>query len=55
VTDAGEAYPIARNDLNGNEFAGPTFSPDGTVLFVGIQSPGHVLAISGPWDQRGPA
>ena len=49
VTDAGEAFPIARNDLNGNEFAGPTFSPDGTILFAGIQSPGHVLAITGPW------
>ncbi len=49
VTPAGEAYPLARNDLNGNEFAGPTFSPDGKILFVGIQSPGHVLAITGPW------
>jgi uncharacterized protein len=49
VSDAGEAYTIARNDLNGNEFAGPTFSPDGRILFVGIQSPGHVLAITGPW------
>jgi len=50
VTEAGEAYRIARNDLNGNEFAGPTFSPDGTILFAGIQSPGHVLAITGPWS-----
>ncbi len=56
VTDAGETYPIARNDLNDQEFAGPTFSPDGTVLFVGIQSPGHVLAIAGPWERaRRPA
>jgi uncharacterized protein len=51
VTGAGESYTIARNDLNGNEFAGPTFSPDGKILFVGIQSPGHVLAITGPWAQ----
>ncbi|GAA2706484.1 alkaline phosphatase PhoX [Micromonospora olivasterospora] len=49
VTEQGKAYPLARNELNGSEFAGPTFSPDGKVLFVGIQSPGHVLAITGPW------
>ncbi len=53
VTAAGEAYAIARNDLNGSEFAGPTFSPDGKILFVGIQTPGHVLAITGPWDAPG--
>jgi len=33
----------------GNEFAGGTFSPDGRVLFVNIQSPGITFAISGPW------
>jgi uncharacterized protein len=53
VTPAGEAYALARNDLNGNEFAGPTFSPDGRILFAGIQSPGHVLAITGPWVSAG--
>ena len=40
-----------HGDLNGNEFAGPTFSPDGKILFAGIQSPGHVLAITGPWSR----
>lgn len=49
VTDQGRSYPLARNDLNGNEFAGPTFSPDGAILFASIQSPGHVFAITGPW------
>jgi len=33
----------------GGEFCGGTFSPDGRVLFVNIQSPGITLAISGPW------
>ena len=32
-----------------SEFVGPAFSADGMVLFVGIQSPGHVVAITGPW------
>ncbi len=56
----GPAYAIARNQLsngtsNGSptysEFTGPTFSPDGKVLFVNIQSPGITLAITGPWSK----
>jgi len=31
------------------EFAGATFSPDGTTLFVNIQQSGLTLAITGPW------
>lgn len=54
VTPDGVPYTVARNDLNDSEFAGPTFSPDGTTLFVGIQTPGHVLAITGPWRQPVP-
>jgi len=49
VTDQGKSYPIARNELNDSEFAGPGFSADGSVLFVSIQSPGHTFAITGPW------
>ena len=49
VTAEGKTYPIARNDLNGSEFAGTAFSTDGRILFANIQSPGHVLAITGPW------
>ncbi len=33
-----------------SEFTGPTFSPDGKVLFVNIQTPGITLAITGPWQ-----
>ncbi|MFG1950848.1 alkaline phosphatase PhoX [Micromonospora sp. NPDC048830] len=51
VTEQGKAYPLARNELNESEFAGPAFSLDGKVLFVGIQSPGYVLAITGPWGR----
>ncbi|MEO3859783.1 alkaline phosphatase PhoX [Acrocarpospora sp. B8E8] len=55
----GPTYAIARNQLaigtsNGfptySEFTGPTFSPDGEILFVNIQSPGITLAITGPWQ-----
>lgn len=50
VTDEGSSYTLARNDANGSEFAGPTFSPDGKILFAGVQSdPGRVFAITGPW------
>src|SRR5262249_7470170 len=56
----GPTYAIARAQLvngtsNGaptySEFTGPTFTPDGKILFVNIQSPGIPLAISGPWHK----
>ena len=40
---------IAPGDYRGSEFCGATFSPDGGVLFVNIQTPGITLAIEGPW------
>ncbi|MGH8866963.1 MAG: alkaline phosphatase PhoX [Actinomycetes bacterium] len=49
VTEGGRSYSLARNELNGSEFAGATFSDDGRILFANIQSPGHVFAITGPW------
>lgn len=51
VTEEGKAYPLARNDLNESEFCGPAFSEDGKILFANIQSPGYVLAITGPWGR----
>ncbi|MEV2254891.1 alkaline phosphatase PhoX [Streptomyces sp. NPDC050147] len=62
ATERGRTYPIARNELNAgtpekpsySEFAGVTFSPDGKTLYASIQSPGILLAITGPWRrQRG--
>ena len=55
----GPTYAIARNQLNigttqapeYSEFTGPTFSADGKVLFVNIQTPGLTLAITGPWEK----
>ena len=49
VTPAGAVYSLIRNAMNDSEFAGATFSPDGTTLFVNIQRPGLTLAITGPW------
>ena len=34
-----------------SEFTGPTFSADGKVLYVNIQDPGLMLAITGPWEK----
>jgi secreted PhoX family phosphatase len=48
VTPAGALYTFARARTKG-EFAGATFSPDGTTLFVNIQQSGVTLAITGPW------
>lgn len=59
LTRAGRIFDVARNVLNGSEFAGATFSPDGRTLYVNIQGsttgaaataePGLTLAITGPW------
>lgn len=53
------AQAIARNNIvleqnsrGGNvysEMTGPTFSPDGLVLFGNVQEPGNVFAVRGPW------
>ena len=52
-TDRGEVFFFARNDDPGDsEFAGPTFSRDGRILFVNIQTPGWVLAIQGPFRKQ---
>ena len=32
------------------EWAGATFSPDGSTLFVNIYTPGMTFAITGPWQ-----
>ncbi len=49
VTPQGQLYDLAANSYS--EFAGATFSPDGSTLFVNAQSPGITFAISGPWRQ----
>lgn len=51
VTDQAKAYPLARNDVSGSEFAGPTFSTDGRLLFASIQADGYTFAITGPWGR----
>lgn len=51
VTVEGRLFTFGRNDLNGNEFAGATFSPDGRWMFVNIQNPGVTYAITGPWER----
>lgn len=50
LTADGQVYPIARNaHPDQSEFAGACFSPDGSTLFVNMQSPGSTFAITGPW------
>jgi hypothetical protein len=54
VSPQGVPYKFARNAKNLSEFAGVTFSPDGTTMFVNIQRPGITLAIRGPWQKGAP-
>jgi len=49
VIPNGDAFIFAHNALNNSEFAGATFSPDGSTLFVNIYEPGMTLAIVGPF------
>ena len=49
ISPRGQLYTFAHNALNGSEFAGATFAPNGEILLVNIQSPGLTLAINGPW------
>ena len=52
VTSAGAYYVMASNPRGASEFAGATFAPDGSTLFVNLQQQGGTLAITGPWDKR---
>jgi secreted PhoX family phosphatase len=49
VTTAGKSFALARNEVSDSEFAGPTFTEDGEVLFACIQGDGYTFAITGPW------
>ena len=51
VTPAGNVIRFGSNRISESEFAGSTFSPDGSTLFVNIQVDGLTLAITGPWNQ----
>ncbi|WP_420432348.1 alkaline phosphatase PhoX [Hyphobacterium sp.] len=58
VTPGGRIYTIARNAFSEqsgySEFCGPCFSPDGSILFVNVQSePSRTFAIRGPWHALG--
>ena len=50
ITPEGSIYKFAHNAASDSEFAGATFSPDGSTLFVNIQGDGLTLAITGPWQ-----
>ena len=52
ITAKGQFYQLGRNAMDDGEFAGSTFSPDGSTLFVNIQNPGKTFAITGPWQRR---
>ena len=47
ITPEGKIYKLAKTNLG--ELAGAVFSPDGSTLFVNIQTPGVTVAITGPW------
>ena len=49
---AGEKNRL-KGDFRSSEWAGASFSPDGTWLFVNLQTPGFTLAITGPWESIG--
>ena len=52
ITTKGRIFKLAKNAKSTGEFAGATFSPDGSTLFVNMQHDGLTLAITGPWDAK---
>lgn len=53
ISPEGDTYVFARNahpDMN--EFAGPTFAPNGNTFFVNVQDPGTTFAIWGPFARE---
>jgi secreted PhoX family phosphatase len=61
LTRDGSIFDLVRNNLNGSEWAGACFSPQGRTLFVNIQGEtrplqnpggdkGMTFAIWGPWE-----
>jgi len=49
VEPNGDVTTFARNALSASELAGACFSPDGTTLFVNIQTDHLTLAVRGPF------
>ncbi|MFE9254332.1 alkaline phosphatase PhoX [Streptomyces sp. NPDC006879] len=57
LTRSGHVYPMARSaqDIGvpgkpaWSEFAGVTFAPDGSTMYVNSYSPGTTFAVTGPW------
>ena len=52
ITRSGGMYRFAANGRRDSEFAGATFSADGSTLFVNLQKPGLTFAVKGPWHTR---
>ena len=52
ITRKGAIYVLGANPKANSEFAGASFSPDGTTLFVNLQYSGLTFAITGPWNAR---
>lgn len=54
ITPEGKIYTLGKNpQKEKGEFCGACFSPDGSTMFVNIQTPGMTFAISGPWGKLG--
>ncbi len=51
VTPQGHVSYFGQNSDKHDEFAGACFSPDGSTMFVNMQSHGATLAITGPWNR----
>ena len=52
ITPEGKIFKLAKNAKSSGEFAGATFSPDGSTLFVNMQHDGLTLAITGEWSAK---
>lgn len=51
LTPSGRVFDFARNARDTGEFAGVCFSPDGSALFLNLQSQAITLAVRGPFQR----
>lgn len=51
VLASGKVVTFASNAISDSEFAGVTFSPDGSTLFMNLQWDGLTVAVRGPFEE----
>jgi secreted PhoX family phosphatase len=49
IDSTGSTWTFAKNRAHSGEMCGVCFSPDASTMYVTVQNPGIIFAITGPW------